>query len=585
VPHAADAARYAFAHVLVRETLYEELSTPLRVRLHRRAGAVLRERHGDAAPGQLAEIAHHLFEGAPGGDVAAAVAYGERAAEHALACLAYEEAAGHYERTLQALDLVVPPDEAKRVDVLLALGDAQSRAGERERSRATFQRAADAARTLGRADLLARAAIGFGGRLEFGLPRDDAALALLEEARAAIGDAHPDLRVRIVSRLVGSAPYSDSLATRDALSRSAVELARRLDDPATLVVALGARAWALLGPDHVSERRAIATELVALAERTGDPNTAFLAHQMRFDANLALGEIAAADAEVAALARVAEELAQPVERMLVAAMRAGRALSDGRYDEAAEWIATAEAQGGRADHPTGRALAVGLGLFLAHERGAVDDMETALGFFAERFPWAERMHRVGRALAASEVGRLDEARRYFESLAGAGFRDLSRDEHWLITLAQLATVCADLGDVARAELLTNLLAPFASRNAVHDLLRAHAGSVAHYLARLAATREQWTEAVAYFEQALEQNARMGARPALTRTRHEYARMLLRRGRRTDVPRARALVAEVLAECDALGFGRLRREAESLARTAEPAKARRPQEIIKKPAGT
>ncbi|MEO6030126.1 MAG: AAA family ATPase [Candidatus Binatia bacterium] len=575
IPHAADAARYFFAHALVRETLYEELSTPIRVRLHRRAGAALQARYGDGggmpragggAP--LAEIAHHLFEGAPGGDVEAAVTYGERAAAHALACLAYEEAAGHYERTLQALELLVPIDEARRVGVLLALGDAQQRAGDRERYRATFRRAADAARGLGRADLLARAALGFGGRLEFGLPRDDAGLALLEEARDGLGDAHPALRVRIVSRLVGAAPYSDSLAMRDALSRSAVELARRLDDPATLVVALGARAWALLGPDHVSERLAIATELVALAAETGDPNTAFLAHQMRFDANLALGEIAAADTEVAALAAVAEELAQPIERFFVVSIRAARALSDGRYDEAAALIATAEALGVRADHPVGRALTAGLALFLAHERGQVDDMEAALRFFADLYPWAERMHRVGRALAASEVGRLDDARRDFESLAGADFRDLPRDEHWLITLAQLATVCADLGDASRAASLADLLAPFADRNAVHDLLRAHAGSVAHYLARLAATREQWPEATAYFERALEQNARMGALPALTRTRHEYARMLLRRGRRNDLPKVRTMISQVLADSDALGFRRLGQEADGLAREIE-----------------
>lgn len=575
VPHASDAARYFFAHALVREVLYEELSTPLRVRLHGQAGRALAARDASGGAVPPAEIAHHFFEGAPGGDVTAAVTFGERAAEHALACLAYEEAVGHYERALQALELAVPIDDERRASLLLALGDAQARAGERDRARATFLRAAEASRGLGRPDLLARAALGFGGRLEFGLPRDDVLVALVDEARAALGEAHPELRVRLVSRLVGAAPYSDSLATRDTLSRSAVELARRLEDPATLVVALHARAWALLGPDHVSERLAIATELVRLAAERRDGNTAFLAHEMRFDASLALGDVAAADAEVEAMAAVAEALGQPAERLLVASARAARALSDGRYEQAAEAIAMAEAIGVRAEHPAGRALAIGLRLFLAHERGQVDAMEDALRFFAEIYPWAERVRRVGQALAASESGRVADARRGFEALVAEGFDAIPRDEHWLITLAQLATVCADLGDAARAESLLALLAPFAARNVVHDLLRVHAGSVAHYLARLAMTREDWPAATAWFEQALGQNARMSALPALTRSRHEYARMLVRRGRKSDVSAARALLAQVLIDADTLGFSRTRGEAEAVLRDLDrPPTARR-----------
>jgi hypothetical protein len=148
----------------------------------------------------------------------------------------------------------------------------------------------------------------------------------------------------------------------------------------------------------------------------------------------------------------------------------------------------------------------------------------------------------------------------------------------MITLAQLATVCADLGDRCRAALLVELLAPFATRNAVHDLLRIHGGAVAHYVARLEATCEHWSAAIDYFEQALDLNRRRGALPALTRTRHEYARMLLRRGHRRDVPRARTLIAEVLAASETLGFARLRDESTRLA-------AAIPQEIIKKPVRT
>ena len=54
-----DVDRFAFAHALVRETLYEAQSASRRVRLHRRIGEAL-EARGGANP---AELAYHFFEG------------------------------------------------------------------------------------------------------------------------------------------------------------------------------------------------------------------------------------------------------------------------------------------------------------------------------------------------------------------------------------------------------------------------------------------------------------------------------------------------------------------------------------------
>ena len=61
VPNQID--RYSFSHALIRETLYEELSTARRVRLHRQIGDVLEEL--DAA-GQPAAARLPLLGGRPG---------------------------------------------------------------------------------------------------------------------------------------------------------------------------------------------------------------------------------------------------------------------------------------------------------------------------------------------------------------------------------------------------------------------------------------------------------------------------------------------------------------------------------------
>ena len=53
----------------VRDTLYEGLTTPRRVQLHRRAGEALEALYAQDQEPHLAELAHHFFEAAPGGDL------------------------------------------------------------------------------------------------------------------------------------------------------------------------------------------------------------------------------------------------------------------------------------------------------------------------------------------------------------------------------------------------------------------------------------------------------------------------------------------------------------------------------------
>ena len=64
---------------------------------------------------------------------------------------------------LEALELNAPADEAARCELLLTLGDAETRGGDVPAAKETFVRAADVARGLGAPEQLARAALGYGG--------------------------------------------------------------------------------------------------------------------------------------------------------------------------------------------------------------------------------------------------------------------------------------------------------------------------------------------------------------------------------------------------------------------------------------
>ena len=130
--------RYRFNHAIVRQSLLAELASVRRMRLHQRIATTLETMPG-ADDELLAELAHHYFECAWAGNAAKAVEYCRRAADQAMARLAYEGAADLYDRALHALEELddeLPDREdltaellVARCEALLAAGDVASAAG------------------------------------------------------------------------------------------------------------------------------------------------------------------------------------------------------------------------------------------------------------------------------------------------------------------------------------------------------------------------------------------------------------------------------------------------------------------------
>lgn len=544
---------YAFQHALIRQSLYDELDTLERARLHRRAGEALEEACGAHPDPHLAELAHHFFQAAAGGEARKAVDYGVLAAERAQRLLAWEQAARLYERALQALELAVPRDETRRCELLLARAEAWRISGERDRARAGFLAAADVARRLGRSDLLARASLGC--RLyEMGAPADEETRALLEEALEALAGEHPALRSRILSRLVGVPQVASSMEQRQALSREAHALALREGDAAALRDAFFARRWACVGPDRIDERFAIAEELFELAERLGDPSFAAAGHDVRYGAHLLRGEIEEADRALAAYARLAEEIREPIFLFFARVWQGSRALARGAFAEAERRMREAYAHGSRC-FPYAHFVFAGQMYILRSERGdpAGDEREVFLGEMMELpYSWVPAI-RSGLAVNHAFEGEEDLARRELENLARGDFRDLPRDEHWLGTIGTLGGVVSALGDAGRADQIHRLLAPYADLVMVHDILRQSMGSVAMVLGNLATLMGRYEEAGDHFEHAIAKEAAMDAPLAVLTSKASYARLLCLRGGPGDRARADALVDEVESGLRAFGM--------------------------------
>ncbi len=543
--------RLRFGHALIRDTLYEELPLARRLGLHGLAGEALERVHASDLGPHLAEVAHHFVKAAPASDGDRAVEYARRAGERAASLLAYEESARLYRLALKAGG---PgwEDAPSRCELLLALGEAEMKAGDAAASKVAFLEAGRLARTSGLPEHLARSALGYGGRfvwLRAGPDRD--VVRLLEEALASLPEEDSELRVRLLARLAGALRDQPSSELRDELSRQAVEMARRLGAPSAEAYALAGRYACIWGPDNTEELLGIADRIVLLAERIGEPERALEGHLVRHTSLMILGDIPAAKAALGEAGRLADLLRQVLQRWYVACYHTILGLFEGRYGDAEVSIEEVLALGGRAQDLDPQ-VAYRLQLFaLRKEQGRLDEMEEVIRRSVDEYPWYP-VFRCALAHLHAEGGREHQARRDFQELAEDGFASIPRDNQWLLAMSLLPAVARYLGDAENGAILHDLLLPYAELNVMFapELVT---GSMAGAVGVAAETAGRWDAAVSAFETAIVRNSRMGALPARARAQHDYARALLGRGGRADRDLSADLVRSALATAQELGM--------------------------------
>jgi len=119
-----ETADYAFAHGLIRQSLYERQSRPVKRALHAAAAHAIEAVHEAGLDSYLSQLALHYTKAGPAGDLAKAAEYAGRAGETAYAVCAYADAACHWRA---ALKLARPSDRRLRAQLLERLGDASLR--------------------------------------------------------------------------------------------------------------------------------------------------------------------------------------------------------------------------------------------------------------------------------------------------------------------------------------------------------------------------------------------------------------------------------------------------------------------------
>ena len=547
--------RYSFSHALIRETLYDGMSAPRRARTHRRVGEALEANGGERS---LNALALHFTRAAGAEDAEKAIEYAMRAGEQATTMLAHEEAAEHYARALEVLERFDPGADEPRCELLIRVGEAHVRAGERPLAWETLREAAALAVRLGESAQLARAAIGASRRyIQAPGVVDDELIAMLEQALELTENERTVTRVALLSRLCGALYYSGARDRMKHLAIEATELAEALDDPEARALAAAARRRAFWDPDHLEQRLADATEILTRGREAGDLELTLQGHAWLVVDLLEQGNPEAVDAQIEAFSEGADLLRQPLFLWQAAVWRAMRALLAGRLDTADELAAAALSAGSRGEAVTAPQYYAMQLLALRREQGRIGELEQPAREMIRRSPGIVAWN-AALATLLIETGREAEARTEFEALAAHDFTDIPNDGDWLIAITLLADLSAGLGDARRSEILYELLLPYRDLNVVIGLAAVCLGSAARFLGRLAGAMGRRDEAVAHFEQALVGNAGLGAPIFLAHSQLEFAEVLGRHH-----PEARRLVATAAETAQRLSLPAVARRAASM----------------------
>ena len=558
ITESADSSQLEFAHALLREAVYDELSRTRRMGLHRHAAEALATRRTNTDVG-LAVLANHWLESAtPGAAEKAADCFG-LAGQRASGALAFGEAVSYFEQAVDCLEARDESTSLRVAELLLQLGEARRRAGRIEASMEAFDRAAQIGESTANQVLEAQAALGYeNARWRSGLPAQQSVTRIKRVLSAATGQ-QPALRVKLLASLARASSYSSVNQKSAELALESIDAARQLDDDALLCDTLTDVYVAFRGSaEHASTRLALCEEQLQLAsDLHDDARIADALSELRSE-QLEHGDLAAFDETLTRYERLASRLKEPHHLYQLQFVRATRGLIDGRYDDVPKHANQAR-DIGQAIEGADAAGVHAIQMFqLCRDTGRLGMVAPFLeNLVAEQ---AESLWQPGLALLHLELGQIDQAAEQFDRLATRDFSTLTRDELWTASIAFAAEVCARIKDAERAKTLFALLRPYQGRLIVLGPAVACFGPADRYLGLLAATLGQIEEAMTFLTGALEQAQQIESPPWAARTMVDLATLPIDGAKSSQwLERALKIAKQIdmdglLARCEQLSGG-------------------------------
>jgi DNA-binding CsgD family transcriptional regulator len=533
----------SFAHALVRDAAYDQLVPSRRMELHERAARALeRSGRGDACAGQIA--AHWQRSGQPGW-AAHCLRWARAASRSAAASLAYDEAARFAELALQAAGEDGAQPAGLRAELTLEAARADFAAGHVDASLAHCQAAAQLAADAGRPDIVAAAALVITGMGD--PPMTTAVDTLCAEALAAVPPEDTAVRARLRARQAIFAAETGAGNRARELSGESLALAQACDDPDALLDGIHARHLALSAPQFLAERRELATRACQLAHRARQPLAGLWGHVWLVDAAFQAGDLVAVDDELDRIEQFAVASKHGLAWWHLHRLRASRAALVGDLGAAVEHNEAARAVAAQIGAVSTLGMYYAFLNQLALLRGTIDRETGQAALTMLRLAPSIPLVRVFVPLVQALLGEHDLARATFEEfrhMPGA----IEVGPRWAALLGHIGIIAVLLDDAGTADRVyreVSGLDPAYMGDGSGAVFCG--GSTQRAVGDLALATGRVDEAVRRYSDAIEMNARIGARPFLALSRLGLARALLATGNPGDLPTARPLVVQAATE--------------------------------------
>jgi tetratricopeptide (TPR) repeat protein len=426
--------KYRFTHAFFRQTLYEEMIAPQRLKLHQQIARTIEEQYAKHLEEHAAELAEHFSQSTDPSDLEKAVKYSEMAAIKAMNVYAYSEAVRLLDQAIKVQKVLNPDDKEKLCDLVLNLCDALIVVPDIRRIQdieaptafSLAENIGDSSRAV-RACMAVTTALGiaFAGPA-FATPQ------YAEWTERADRYAKPGTVERArTDYCIGCMKCQTGDFGGQKYLVQAYELARDLGDEDTVSQAGSMLLLFRIAPQYTSERLQLAEELLNYQQLT--PNTRFWIG----DTFLALGQRQRAEEVVKPIYTSVQRTGNPFFETIWATIDAVFSVMDGRLEEGkekAEWI---RASGKEAGTEEGSNIWANLALGRAHIYLGTD-LEAYLSNNIDEGG------AYSRVLLTAHLGKKKEATELIETVVfGRMINALPELPSWIITLFLEASVQSD----------------------------------------------------------------------------------------------------------------------------------------------
>jgi hypothetical protein len=507
--------RYRFAHAFFRQTLYEELSAPRRLRLHQEVARALEVQYARRLEEHAAELAEHFSHSTDASDLQKAVQYGRQAAQRAVEVFDFGEAERLLLRAIEAQEVFNDGDFSLLSRLYQDLGNAvlyldqPMRVGDEIAKQALelAERGGDAALA---AEACHLALVAYDRHSRTQVPASAVSWLEIAEKYAREGTAD---RIYIDLARIKVLYFEGRVEGARQLLRSTFETARAAGSNEAFYRIAAQRIGSSSRPEDAEENAEIAREV--LARPRSNVRASTLVYTLRCCAN-ALQTVGTREYEQTIWAEIDELGRRSMDPSIldeVTGHRLQQAFFDGRLEDAAAEVRALRAQGIRSQGTVSQAITIAavLGVRPLLYLGLYDEALEAVGYSR---PVMQR--NLGH-LALAHAGLHSEALDAFQSQLALAERRLLTGQGLSASL-ETATILK-LHD-ALPELI-DALRPSAGHitNSEISCAGRHLGAASHLLGNA-------TEARAFYGQALDVATRTRFRPEVALIRLHIAELFL-----------------------------------------------------------